>query len=89
MKIGDNEQLKAFNRAEYEAQGKNMGAKKKDNKRNDELKISLKIPKNAAREAEIRKDKVDLARENIAAGRYKDSEVVDVIVDRLIAQLGI
>ena len=56
MKIGDNEQLRAFNRANYEAQGKNMSAKKKDNRRNDELKISLKIPQNAARDAEIRKE---------------------------------
>jgi anti-sigma28 factor (negative regulator of flagellin synthesis) len=89
MKIGENEELRAFNRADYAAQGKNMSAKKKDNKRIDELKISLKIPKNAARDAEIRKEKVNLARENIAAGRYKDSEIVNVIVDRLMAQLGI
>jgi len=89
MKIGDNEQLIVINRADYEAQGKNMSAKKKDNKRSDELKISLKIPRNAARDAEIRKEKVNLARENIAAGRYKDSEIVNVIVDRLMAQLGI
>ncbi len=89
MKIGDSEELRAFNRADFEVQCKNMSAKKKDNKRSDELKISLKIPKNAARDAEIRKDKVNLARENIVAGRYTDSEVVNVIVDRLMAQLGI
>lgn len=89
MKIGDNEELRAFNRVEYEAQNKNMSAKKKDNKRSDELKISLKTPKNAARDAEIRKEKVNLARENIVAGRYQDSEIVNVIVDRLMAQLGI
>ena len=89
MKIGDNGQLGVFNRADYVAQSKNMSAKKKDNKRSDDLKISLKKPKNAARKTEIRREKVSLARENIAAGRYQDSEIVKVIVDRLMAQLGI
>lgn len=89
MKIGDNQELRASNQTNYEAQGKNMSAKKKDRKRGDEVKISLKIPKNAAKYAEIRKDKVALARENIAAGRYDESEIVNVIVDRLMAQLGI
>lgn len=89
MKIGDNQELGASRQIKYEAQGKNMSAKKKDIKRGDDLKISLKIPKNSARGTELRKEKVALARENIAAGRYKESEVIDVIVDRLMAQMGI
>jgi len=67
----------------------NMSAKKKKMDREDDVKLSIKMSENSQKDMKIRTSKVDIARENIAAGRYGDCEIVNTIVERLMRQFGI
>jgi anti-sigma28 factor (negative regulator of flagellin synthesis) len=89
MEIRDESKIRIQWYAELATRGKKMSKKEGQNRRSDKVQINSEISHKLNSVPEVRKDKVEEARENIIAGKYKDSRVMDEIVDRLIEQFGL
>ena len=75
--------------AEAAARGKRMPEKDGKHEQGDVVDIKSGLARGKEGAPEVRKDKVERARENILSGKYKDSKVMDEIVNRIIEQFGL
>lgn len=89
MEIRDDSKIKVQWYAELATRGKKMPKKNGQDRRSDQVQIKSKLGQSMNSAPDVRKDKVREARENIIAGKYSDSKVLDEIVDRLIDQFGL
>jgi anti-sigma28 factor (negative regulator of flagellin synthesis) len=89
MEIGDESKIRIQCYNDLATRGKKMSKKTGQNRRSERAQVNSILSSSVNSAPEIRKDKVEEARENIIAGKYKDSKVMDEIVDRLIEQFGL
>lgn len=89
MEIKNESRIRIQSCAELATRGGKMPKKDGQRRRGNKVRISSELSLDLNTAPEVRKDKVEEARENILAGKYKDSKVMDEIVDRLIEQFGL
>lgn len=89
MKIPDNSKFNGYSQVEYTNRNKEKSSGENNLNRGDKVELSGNIPKPDHNNQEVRFDEVARVKANVDAGKYKDPEVIEEIIDRLISKFGL
>jgi len=89
MKIPDNSKFNAYSQLEYTNRKKQRPAGENNSNQGDKVELSGNIPRPEKNTQDVRFDEIARAKANITAGKYKDPEIIEEIIDRLIRKFGL